>query len=212
MLNMTYDVPVKLFSFHLILFSAFLLLPERTRLLQFCFLDCPVGPARNEKLFSTRRANRIATALQILFGALLFFFQFHDAAKGWKEYGGGAPKSPLYGIWNVDVMTINGQPHPPLLTDNARYRYVIFDYPQLTVVQHMDDKIAYLQSSFDPKTNKLTLSKTGEFTVARANGRLTLDGHLGHDQIHIESTLLDCQSFLLVSRGFHWVQEFPFNR
>ena len=35
MLNMTYDVPVKLFSFHLILFSLFLLAPDARRLFNF---------------------------------------------------------------------------------------------------------------------------------------------------------------------------------
>ncbi len=43
MLNMTYDVPVKLFSFHLILFSLFLLAPEANRLLGFFFTDRAVG-------------------------------------------------------------------------------------------------------------------------------------------------------------------------
>jgi hypothetical protein len=30
--------------------------------------------------------------------------------------------------------------------------------------------------------------------------------------IHAELTLVDPNSFLLVTRGFHWIQEFPFNR
>src|ERR1019366_2675581 len=39
-LNMTYDVPVKLFSFHLILMCLFLLAPEFQRLADFFFLNC----------------------------------------------------------------------------------------------------------------------------------------------------------------------------
>jgi hypothetical protein len=35
-----------------------------------------------------------------------------------------------------------------------------------------------------------------------------MDGHA----IHIELQLLDRNKFLLVSRGFHWIQESPYNR
>src|SRR5271169_4479326 len=68
MLNMTYDVPVKLFSFHLILMALFLLAPECQRLADFLFCNRTVGPSTQPPLFSTRRANRIALAAQILLG------------------------------------------------------------------------------------------------------------------------------------------------
>ena len=40
-LNMTYDVPVKLFSFHLLLMSLFLLAPDTKRLLNVLLLNRP---------------------------------------------------------------------------------------------------------------------------------------------------------------------------
>ena len=35
-----------------------------------------------------------------------------------------------------------------------------------------------------------------------------MDGH----QVHLELQLVDRNKFLLVRRGFHWIQEFPMNR
>ncbi|MGA9530246.1 MAG: hypothetical protein WBS24_19180, partial [Terriglobales bacterium] len=67
-LNMTYDVPVKLFSFHLLLMSFFLLIPDLRRLLDFFFGNRNVEPSAAPAIFSTRRANRIALAAQILLG------------------------------------------------------------------------------------------------------------------------------------------------
>src|SRR5580704_12418876 len=64
MLNMTYDVPVKLFSFHLILMSLFLLAPEFRRLADFFFSGRTAGPPSQPQLFNTRRANRIAFIAQ----------------------------------------------------------------------------------------------------------------------------------------------------
>ena len=45
MLNMTYDTPVKLFSFHLILMAVFLLAPEFSRLADFFFRNRGAGPS-----------------------------------------------------------------------------------------------------------------------------------------------------------------------
>ena len=41
---------------------------------------------------------------------------------------------------------------------------------------------------------------------------LTLDGELDGKKIRMETTLFPREKFLLVSRGFNWVQELPFNR
>ena len=71
MLNMTYDVPVKLFSFHLILLSLFLLAPDIKRLLDLFFFNRPVQPSTQFPLFATPRANRMAVVAQIVFGVLL---------------------------------------------------------------------------------------------------------------------------------------------
>ena len=71
MLNMTYDVPVKLFSFHLILFSLFLLAPDARRLFNFFLTDRAVVPTRQIPLFRSVRANRIAVLLQVVFGCYL---------------------------------------------------------------------------------------------------------------------------------------------
>jgi hypothetical protein len=42
--------------------------------------------------------------------------------------------------------------------------------------------------------------------------RLILEGQFGADRIKVELKKADEREFLLTGRGFHWVQEFPFNR
>jgi hypothetical protein len=42
-----------------------------------------------------------------------------------------------------------------------------------------------------------------------APGRLMLDGSMDGRKIHMELELVDRDKFLLVSRGFHWIQEIP---
>ena len=62
-LNMTYDVPVKLFSFHLILMSLFLLAPDARRLLNALVLDRPADRSTVPTPGGTARRNVIRRKL-----------------------------------------------------------------------------------------------------------------------------------------------------
>src|SRR5580698_9738804 len=88
MLNMTYDVPVKLLSFHLILLSLFLLAPEFQRLADFFFSNRTVRPSTQPQLFTKPRANSIAFAAQIVLGVWLLGTAVYGGWTDWHTYGG----------------------------------------------------------------------------------------------------------------------------
>ena len=53
----------------------------------------------------------------------------------------------------------------------------------------------------------------GKLTFQRpAADQLILDGEMGNHKMHMQLHLVDRDKFLLVNRGFNWVQEYPFNR
>ncbi len=219
MLNMTYDVPVKLFSFHVILMSLFLLAPEFQRLADFLFTNRSVGPSMQPALFSTRRGNRIALAAQIVFGVWLMGMNAYSGWTDWHTYGEGRAKSPLYGIWNVDELSIDGQIRSPLLNDYDRWHRAVFDIPDRIAFQRMDDSFASFGAEINVNDKTIALTKfsdknwKGSLTFQRAApDRLILDGAMDTHKIHMQLQLVDRNKFPLVSRGFHWVQEYPFNR
>ena len=84
MLNMTYDVPVKLFAFHLILLACFLLAPDVPRLVSVLFLDRATAPRPRAQLFSSLRANRIALAAQVVLGLWLLGLNLHTVRQAKK--------------------------------------------------------------------------------------------------------------------------------
>ena len=218
-LNMTYDVPVKLFSFHLILLSLFLLAPDLPRLINFFLLGRTTALSVQPQLFGTRRANRIALTIQILFGLWLLGMNAHGNRQAYSMLVGNRPKSPLYGIWEVDQQTIDGQLRSPLLNDYGRWRRVIFDSPGRVVFQRIDDSFAGHGVTINVKDKTLVLTDyvdknwKANFTFAReAPGRLTLDGNLDGHETHLQLRLVDLSKVALVNRGFHWIQEHPFNR
>ena len=218
-LNMTYDVPVKVLSFHLLLIALFLLLPEFSRLADFFFRNRVAEPSRQPELFRTHRANRVALVVQIGLGALLIAMNLWGGWDSWHKYGGGSPKSPLYGIWNIEQMTIDGQVRSPLLTDYDRFRRAIFDFPERMAFQRMDDSFARYGASINISDGTLALTKDDDKNwKARFNFRrpspdqLILDGQMDGHRVQMQFKLMDRGKFLLVSRGFHWIQEYPFNR
>ncbi|HRI48986.1 MAG TPA: DoxX family protein [Pseudomonadota bacterium] len=218
-LNMTYDVPVKLLSFHLVLFSLFLLAPEVPRLLNVLLLNRPAAPSPQPPLFSNPRRNRIATICQAVFGAYLVGVNLYSAIQGWYSHGGGAPKSPLYGIWNVTTMSIDGQLRSPLIGDYDRWRRVVFQTPTTMSFQRMDDTLVPYTTAIDMNARSLSLTKASDkswkalWTFERAAAeQLSLDGDMDGHHIHMQLQLFDHRKFLLLSRGFHWTQDYPFNR
>jgi hypothetical protein len=218
-LNMTYDVPVKLFSLHMILMAAFLLIPYRSRLARLCRDNCAIPFAEMSSLSINARANRHATKVQIVLGLLLFVSTLLSVRQNWSKWGGENHRSPLYGIWNIDLMSIDGRVRAPLLTDYDRWRRVAFDVPDFTSFQRMDDSFTQFNTQVNSSRSKLILNKVGdrnwkgELSIKRLGAdRMTLDGLMGQHRVQMELSLMDRNKFVLVNRGFHWIQDQGFNR
>ena len=202
-LNMTYDVPVKLFSLHLVAMSLTLLAPDVRRVCQAVFYH---------------RVKWLAITAQVVFGAYLVGTALYGSAQRWKgPFGGGAPRPPLYGIWVIDKMTINGIERAPLVTDYERWRRVVIQNPNGVTFWRMDDTPLTYQGKIDLDAKAITLTPTPNSKIVLAvqqpaKDRLILDGDLDGRKLHMETTYFDRSRFLLVNRGFNWIQELPFNR
>jgi hypothetical protein len=204
-LNMTYDVPVKLFSFHLILMSMFLVAPDARRLLNAMMTRVPGG--------------KILVAAQVALAAYFIGMNAYQSNQSWHAFGGGAPKPPLYGVWNVDRMYVDGVERSPLVTDYGRWRRLVIQNPTLIYFQRMDDTFLTYAAKTDMTAKSIALTKGTDKNWKAAlafdrpdNDHLALNGILDGHRIELRTTLFDRGRFLLVSRGFNWVQEFPFNR
>jgi len=219
MVNMTYDVPVKLFAFHLVLMSMVLIAPDARRLIDWFVLNRPVVPAAAPRYAASARSHRGWIIAQLVFLVWALGLEVDGAMEGWRTYGPGAPRSPLYGIWNVDSMSINGEVRPPLTTDSLRYRYAVFQSQSGMTFQKMDLSFERFGATIDTVKRTLTLRKQSDSTwkPVLAYGRptptrLTVEGDIDGKRVRMAMTQRDLNTFFLISRGFNWVQEFPVNR
>jgi len=224
MIDMSYNVANKLQVFHLFLLTVFLLAPESSRLANVFLFNRGVPPSTQPALFRTRRANRIALAVQVILGVYLVGINAYQIwTQDWRHLGrGGAAKPMLYGIWNVDEISVDGQLRAPILTDNDRWRRVVFDGgiihnvlvdDSIVAFQRPDDSFAYYRPSFNLSDKTLTLTdprrKTwvAHFRFERAApDQLVLDGDMDEHKIHMQLHLVDREKFELVNTGFHWIQ------
>jgi uncharacterized membrane protein YphA (DoxX/SURF4 family) len=218
-LNMCYDVPVKLYSFHLLIMSVFLLAPDFRRLANLFLFNRGVEAARLQRLFRRRWLDRVALAVQILFGLYLIGSSLYGGYQRYKVYGEHAPRPPLYGIWSVDEFSLDGQARPPLLTDATRWQRAIFQSPGFLTIQPMSGPNQSFRLDLDMGNKTLSLGKRddpdwkAEFTFDQpAPESITLEGEWEGHRTYARLIRVDESKFLLKSRGFHWIQEYPFNR
>ena len=172
MVNMTYDVPVKLFAFHLVLMSIFLIAPYARRLINWFVLNRPVVPDAAPRYGPSVKSHRGWIAAQVVFAICALGSGSYGGAEGWKRLWRGAPKSPLFGIWDVDSMSINGESHPPLATDTARFSHAVFQAPTANVVPENGSDVRSLRR-YDRHGEAHALAEKGDRQHVESDARIS---------------------------------------
>jgi uncharacterized membrane protein YphA (DoxX/SURF4 family) len=122
-----YQVPVVLGVGHLFLLASFLLVPQTPRLLNLLVLNRGNEPERRLPIVRPRWLNYSLWVVQWAIAISLIHLQISHSLT-FTEANKKIPQTiPLYGIWTVDEFSVDGQLHPPLLTDTLRWQRVIFD-------------------------------------------------------------------------------------
>jgi uncharacterized membrane protein YphA (DoxX/SURF4 family) len=227
LMNFCYDVPVKINSSHYLGMCGFLLLPEIRRLTDVLVRHRPTQPALRA-LVLPRRWMRVARRV-LKYGLLTVVVVL--SAKQVMGYRDIPPGAWYEGYWNVTAFTRDGQDVPPLVTDATRWKRIRFQVAgtrRYVRWRGMDDSYGDLYGFtidetartivFVPDPDRLggpPKHPTGPFTLTYTRteeGQVQLDGKIGADNLQVRLKHLDPTGMLLVSRGFHWVNEVPFNR
>lgn len=225
-LNMTFDVPEKISSTHLLLMSLVLLAPESRRLLGVLLLNRTTDPSSTPYPFRTARSRRVAALAQVALGIWMAVALVLGGLHAWKSGGPDRPKPALYGIWSVSRYIRDGYPVPPLLDDETRWKKVVFDYPNAVTYQRMDDTLVTVPADVDAVGHRIRLiagtAQAGYAVVERTRnplGTLTfqqpapdkavLSGELDGHQVTLVLDRIDPNRFPQRSTSFHWMQNRP---
>lgn len=218
MMNFCYDVPVKLYSGHLLLTAIVILVPALPGLVDVFLLNRAAPPRALWTPFRRRWLNWTIGGVKLLFVVLLLGGQVRGAWKAWSaRFGPGASRPALQGVYEVESFALNGEARPPLLTNTTQWRRFMVSRWGGGIVQHMSGPDSRFLLTHDEKAGTVRLqSRSGEsFTLTctkPAEGRLVLEGPFRDGRVRVELRKAEDRSFPLTTRGFHWIQEFPYNR
>jgi hypothetical protein len=223
LLNYCYDVPVKLFSSHLLAMSLFLIAPDAGRLWDFfvrgrAVAPTPTGPRfRRRWLARTVLGVKAAAYLVVTLGAIGF------GAYAVHKYRFLGPPAPLHGVWDVEEFERDGKTVPPLATDATRWKqFVIERYGEFAggTIVPMTGEPDERKLELDEAAKRMTLKEDeekGRPALALAYeepepGVLVVSGTVDGKPVRAKLRHVPPERYVLVSRGFHWVNEKPFNK
>lgn len=220
MLNYAFDVPVKLFSTNLWLMLLALALLDAPRLVNVFFLNRTAKSAEAIPHFESLKWRRVALAVKILLVGTLLYGNITGGLEARKKWGEARTLPPLHGLYEVDTFVKDGETHPPLITDEQRWRYLIHDYEGFVQIRLMTGQRKGYGVDVDEEAKTLTLSVRGPDDEAKYDWtyeqptpeKLVLTGEIDGSSYTVEMTKKDVNDFLLVSRGYNWINEYPFNR
>jgi uncharacterized membrane protein YphA (DoxX/SURF4 family) len=238
LLNMCYDVPVKLMSGHLVLMALTLVVQDWRKLSRFFLLAKPVEAAPLPAVFvKWRWCHRVGLAVRtLMFLAFACFTldQFYTEAK---RTGILSTPRPYLGRWATleferdgEKVPVPEQPAnpppapytpskwagepgmPPVLRASIQPQFAAFVFPDQTGVNYMHT---------GDSDAELALAKFGEpQPIARLRvtfpepERMVLEGPFGRQQVRITLRRIADpakKEYKLRSMGFRWIQERPEN-
>ncbi len=216
-MNFTYDIPVKLFSIHLVLMALILFMIDGRRFIKV-FLKNEIAeknihfvPAINPTIRKFISGTKVfVTALLAIVIVVQCFVRFdmRDQLK---------TKSELYGIWESRVFVKNSDTLAPLLTDDYQWRYLIVDLKKKAVIKKMNDTLDRYILEINEDQKRLVLSRESDtlphhFLYELVDPEtLQLKGLLDGDSLYIQFKHKPKSDFRLLNRKFHWVNESTYN-
>ena len=216
MLNISYDVPVKLFSFHLLLIGTIIFVGDFKNFINFFILNRPTAETEIIPYFETKKWNILGRSMKVVF-IMYFVLSFvqeqmsYSINKNQSTFTDG-----FYGIYDVDRFVLKNDTLPPLTSDSIRWKSFIIEKRNGLIIR-MDEKKYFSKINIDTIAKLMAITPYLDTTEAynlrynRGKGTLLLFGEVKGDSVQIDLKQRS-EGFYLLQRKFNWINEFPMNR
>jgi hypothetical protein len=220
--NYFYDVPVKILSTALVVMTLLLLAKDIKTLFIFFFTGIATKLETINAPVLKKKAWRITKiSFKYLLIAYVVINGFVEGYQSTKLYGDAVPRHKFFGIYNVDstIYAPDSAKNKELLPVN--WKEWMIDNEYIVRLRLKNDSILRYSMSMDTVNSKLTFVHNKDSTknmnfsyIAVPDKKLVLNGKTGEDSVSVilNRKVDNTSAYLLVNRGFHWVNEYPFNR
>ena len=220
----SYDVPEKLLSLHLLVMAGWLLAPDARRLVDGLLLDRPTRPPDLAPPFAGHwtRLGRLGLETLLVAYAIVVIIAItrHDLHQRLERMR--MPRPPIYGVWDVDELSRNGRV-VPWSGDLARWRRLIVSSPGEVAVRLASGTRQSFEAAYGKRL--VTLSSRGGSGSAGEQApsaslawsqpdpdHLVLQGTMSGEALTVKLRRVDESRALLVTRGFHLIDDVPVNQ
>jgi len=215
-LNMCFDVPVKLYSGHYLVMAFFLAAPDLPRFIRAMMLGMAVPAVPFTQLLQKAWLDHVGVLLRTFLVALMLGAEIHQASNRWDQTHGG-PEPPALGRWDVVSMRIADK--EPAKGDPLTWVSLDFMNKSTMRLSGPTPPTVVYRIAWDPEIKSLTLTKlSGPKSSARLTyecqepDALDLRGLMDGKPMVVTLKRVPVRRYELMTRGFHWVQELPYNR
>jgi uncharacterized membrane protein YphA (DoxX/SURF4 family) len=222
MLNLSYDIPVKLYSIHVFAMCCFLVVIDRRRLIDFFILNRTASPSVLYQYSPSKKWMKVSkTVMKLAMICLGVGFYFYESYSWQQQEAANKTLPPLQaGLYDVTSFVVNKDTLPPLVTDTLRWQNIAIEHNNIGSIGAIDTslRLRYKRSYFnyEPDTTKhIVMFK--KFSGAEAasysflyeqpdSSTIYLRGKKGADSLFVVLKKSN-RIFPLVAKQFHWLSE-----
>ena len=224
-MNMGYDIPVKLFSTHLLIMCLFLLAFEFNRIVDFFLLNRTSASATIYQVRFSKKWMRIGRIiLKCLFIIVIVILPFIDTRKFYLSMKEPKEIKPIRsGVYDVKTFVLNRDTLAPLISDSLRWQDMIFEKGGSGSVKTTDTifrqryRRGYFNYTTDTTKQEIEFKKTNvqlesfflfrlKYEIPDSN-TLVLKGMIRKDSVFVLLKRSN-RHFQLAERQFHWLSEY----
>jgi len=216
-MNLCFDIPVKIFSLHLVLMSLVLISEDWRPLSRVFFGSNRALPrVKYHALQHTavfHNISKIKAIFTVLFLFLVTFVGFFILRP---KIDRQQQKDRFYGIYEISEFRKNGDSDQ--LNSDHVWRYSIIEQKDKANIKFKDSVSPYYFKIEDNDQKATIYHKDSDsiapnFTIRKLDSNTyKLKGKIEQDSLEFKMKKLDLKKFPLISRGFRWVNETPYNR
>lgn len=218
LMNFCYDIPVKLYSTQLVILCFVIMYFMGHNLKLVLLKNSPTASVIYKPLFTKKwlKISRIVLKSVVVF--TLVFFGCYEGYASMAENGPDAPKAPLYGIYKPVQFIKNGDTLR-IYSDSAEWKHLVVEHPGLAMVRQLNERRYRLLFNVDTLKKSISTCLETDSLIkyhltyhVLNDTTLQLNGIFMKDTINYTFGKVNLNSFRLTNRGFHWVNEYPFNK
>jgi hypothetical protein len=204
MLNLGFDISVKLFSFFLIFLCLNILKPEFSNLISFFFTARPISRVHVNLSLKNYLFRGIFGLFLVLNGMFPFIIagNFNDDL---------AQRPELHGAYDINQFVLNGDSLEPRSSEKERWKRFFVHRRGYFIVQDMQDKMKDYKLKINDSNTILEITDPQNtnlnyrLQIHRNGDSIRLQGNFLGKDIYLEALRIDLKKLPISRDNFHWM-------